>query len=123
MHDIEGIIPRLLIVVDSHHHILLGRCLFKQVKEGNVSCVRRRLVVVLSSDGSILWLFEVVYALLGLHFSFEVMSTRMCNRGKLVASPRWWVHKGFDACRRGNGVGGGAAPGIQRHMRLLITLN
>lgn len=80
MHDVERVIPRLLIVVHSHHHILLCSCFFKQVQERDVPCVRRRLVVMMrGSDSRILRLFKVVHAFLSLHLCFEFMSARMSN--------------------------------------------
>jgi hypothetical protein len=33
LHDIQGVIPRLLIIVNSHNHVFLSGSLFKQVKE------------------------------------------------------------------------------------------
>ena len=125
LHDIEGIIPRMLIVVHSHNHVFLCSRLFKQIKERDVPCVRRWfvVVVVVMDNWSILRLFKVVHALLSLHLSFKFMSVGMGNCWKLIASTWRRVHERFNTCRRGNGVRRGPTSGIQRNMRLFITFN
>ena len=40
LHNIQRIIPRLLIIIHRHHHILLSRRLLKKIQEGDVTCVR-----------------------------------------------------------------------------------
>lgn len=130
LHYIEWIVSGLLVIINSHHHIFLGCCLLKQIKEWDITaCMRWRLIMMmillLLNDRSIillLWLcFEVIHTLLGLHLGFKFMTTCVRDGGKLVAPARWRVHEGFNAGWRGNSIGRSPATWIQRDMRLFVT--